>query len=114
MKSPLRTTAPGRSPSAWLAAIFSTSVRPISVSQANFLAVDTFEQQPSQFRFRQILRQRRLYHFAGAIEHLRAHEKTFLARTRHDFFAHHEFDLRGRITYSRHSRNKVSSPSSRV
>src|SRR5215472_13407089 len=29
IKSPLRTTAPGVSPSAWRAAIFSTSVRPI-------------------------------------------------------------------------------------
>src|SRR6266496_444680 len=30
MKSPLRTTVPGASPSAWRAAIFSTSVSPIS------------------------------------------------------------------------------------
>src|SRR4029453_8816948 len=30
MKSPLRTTVPGASPSAWRPAIFSTSVRPIS------------------------------------------------------------------------------------
>src|SRR5436309_13718680 len=38
MKSPLRTTVPGESPSAWRAAIFSTSVRPIQTSAINYSA----------------------------------------------------------------------------
>src|SRR5437773_11886512 len=59
IKSPERTTAFGASPSACRAAIFSTSVRPISVfvlkeheADVNFLPVEALEQLPSLFRLR--------------------------------------------------------------
>src|SRR6059058_5682044 len=100
-KSPACTAVPGASPSAWRAAIFSTSVRPISILQINFLSVKALEQMPLLLCFRQPRWQRRLHNFAGAIEHLRAHDKALLARERHDFVAQHSLDFGWRISHPR-------------
>src|SRR6266480_6594199 len=118
-KSPARTTLPAGSPSACLAAIFSTSVRPISISfgitttdqmhdwmTSQFLAIKAFEQLPSLLYLRQARRQRRLHHFAGAFRHLRAHDETFLTRERHQFIAHQSLDSRRSISHSRQSCSK--------